>query len=41
MQEPIDDFGEGEIEEICSVCGDEEWLCDECFHEIVSIGDMD
>lgn len=26
-------------EEICSVCGLEDWYCDECFEEIISIGD--
>lgn len=41
MTEPPEDFGEDDEERVCPICGDEDWLCDECFHEIVSIGDID
>lgn len=30
-----------EVEEKCPECGDEDWYCEECFDEIVSIGDID
>lgn len=36
MEDPMT---EGEMNPPCPVCGDENWLCDECFNEILAIGE--